>query len=250
MIVTMSDPSTPSPVVRSMTCFGCGQVYEITAEYLANFAGQETACATCGTAMRVPGTPLVLDYRGPGVSADARKARHWRDGNLLVVEKGAELPPRCARCGRDAPPPYVTYTARWSLAASQVRTTKASVLLFLISHRKRRVTFGLCARHKLLRRFAIALGWAFLAFGVTTFVIVFGFMRFPYPPAGIYVIIAAAVLGILSPFWLFAATAVLEATYIDRRLARFKGASPRFLEGLPAPPQIVSSPGDDMGIVP
>src|SRR5258706_1297553 len=75
----------------TMRCGVGGKEYPLTADYIAQYGGQSTQC-DCGAAIVVPG---VSATPGPG----AKPVRAWRDGEFVVVERGAKLPRRCFKCG-------------------------------------------------------------------------------------------------------------------------------------------------------
>ncbi|MDB5322860.1 MAG: hypothetical protein JWN40_4491 [Phycisphaerales bacterium] len=86
----------------SLACSACGQQFELTPDYVAQYAGQTTTCP-CGNELSIPaiGTPstVQLSYAAPARASSKVSANVWRDDQLLMMTRGARLPNRCADCG-------------------------------------------------------------------------------------------------------------------------------------------------------
>ncbi|HSI33936.1 MAG: hypothetical protein ACAI43_09815 [Phycisphaerae bacterium] len=109
----------------AIACPHCGKSYAVTPEYLAQYGGQDTACAKCGNLVRLPRS---LDELMP--SADPSPATEvatpvaavpahrepdgiWRDGKHVVVMRGHNTPNRCLECGRDLDTRMRSKTLMW-----------------------------------------------------------------------------------------------------------------------------------------
>ena len=101
----------------------------------------------------------------------------WRDRQLLVVRKGAELTDRCLKCAA----PTKGYRERFSRMLSWHRPVWVALifvywLLYLLVYFfvrwQGRVTVALCPLHWRKRRRAIALGWVAAFLGIGTIILV------------------------------------------------------------------------------
>src|SRR5687767_8968055 len=107
-------PPTPYP------CPNCGATFQLTPEYLAQYGGQATVCTRCGRPFALPlasggapasqiaqrhpalqpgwgqppagGASPVIPYAAPLYGQTGSAEAAWRQGDLLVVRKGARLP--------------------------------------------------------------------------------------------------------------------------------------------------------------
>src|SRR5687767_13019351 len=114
-------PPTPYP------CPNCGATFQLTPEYLAQYGGQATVCTRCGRPFALPlasggapasqiaqrhpalqpgwgqppagGASPVIPYAAPLYGQTGSAEAAWRQGDLLVVRKGARLPHACVKCG-------------------------------------------------------------------------------------------------------------------------------------------------------
>jgi hypothetical protein len=86
----------------------------------------------------------------------------WREGNMLVVRKGAELPDRCLKCNAPAEGFRFSRLLSWHRPIWFVLfliSPAIYVLVYFLIRWRGRVTVGLCPRHREIRAWAIGLGW-------------------------------------------------------------------------------------------
>jgi hypothetical protein len=234
--------NTPAKI----TCTACGQEFDLTPEYVAQYGGQTTNCP-CGTALTIPSiggaaTAPVLEYSGPRRKKKLGPAQHWAEGDLLVVEKGAELSPLCVLCGEDAPPPHIACTMRWSQSARDAPTANAELFMSLTDSTKMRVRLGLCARHLARRRRNGLLGVVCAMLGAA--VIVAGFGLDALADYKQMMLVGGIVMIIAGLGWVAMSRRILEAVYVDHWTAKLSGASPAFLQKLPAREMRVRPPDE------
>lgn len=234
--------NTPAKI----TCTACGQEFDLTPEYVAQYGGQTTNCP-CGTALTIPSSPgaapaPVLEYAGPRRKKKRGPARHWAEGDLLVIEKGAELSPLCVLCGDDAPRPHIACTMRWSQSARDAPTASAELFMSLTDSTKMRVRLGLCARHLARRRRNRLLALLLAVLGVA--LIIAGFALGTLPDSQKMMLLGGFVMVFAGLSWLAASRRILEAVYVDHWMAKLSGASPAFLQKLPAREMRVRPPDE------
>jgi hypothetical protein len=246
-----------------IACPGCRTQFEMTRQYIEQFGGQETACSSCGKAMGLPkswaeflgeakgaGQAPVLSYAGPKVKKKRGPAQHWAEGDLLVIEKGAELSPWCVLCGKDALQPHIACTVRWSQGAQESRNRKVKLILSLTESIKMRVRLGLCAKHLARRRMCGWLSVVCALLGVATIVAGSSLQALADFKQG--TLVGGILVIMFGLGWLATSRRILTAVYVDYWMAKLKGASPIFLQRLPArelrvrPPDASSSAFDEI----
>jgi hypothetical protein len=239
---------------QTMSCAHCGTKFELSRKYVEQYAGQNATCTTCSQGMKVPSSwsefasnadasgkaEPVLAYEGPEFSNKRGTPQHWVEGDLLVIQRGADVGPWCVYCNADAPHPHVAFVARWSQSARDAPTTSSAAVAGFLESAKMRVKLGLCPKHAARRRlrirccmFVAALGIA--ATGVGLMMPELGNWGSELIPGGI----VATLVGLMCTK---ASKPVLEAVYVDRWKAKFTGANPQFLLRLPAREQRVRPP--------
>lgn len=166
-----------------------------------------------------PQTELLHSVEGRG--------RVWRDGKLLRLEKGAQLPQRCVRCNAPAEVhidrKLYWHSPWWALLILAGLLTYAIVAFFV---RKRAdVRIGLCAQHASARRRTLFGLTALALFGIAACVAA------PENLSGFGVL-----LGILLPLTAIflgqGKSSVLRPVRIDTQEAVLKGASEEYLASL------------------
>lgn len=108
-----------------LICPSCGTSYEVTPDYLSQYAGMKMTC-DCGEAIPVPGgdAPSSSDT----VSLEAKPLTFsrgvWQDGDAVVVARGTRLPSRCAECNAklavEPKPQILTWTPEHSRSTNEV----------------------------------------------------------------------------------------------------------------------------------
>jgi hypothetical protein len=166
-----------------------------------------------------PQTELLHSAEGRG--------RVWRDGKLLRLEQGAQLPQRCVRCNAPAEVhidrKLYWHSPWWALLIFAGILTYAIVALFV---RKRAdVRIGLCAQHASARRRTLLGLGALALFGVAACAAAPAEMR------GIGVLLGV-VLPLTALFLGQGRSSVLRPVRIDKQETVLKGASEEFLASL------------------
>ncbi len=102
----------------------------------------------------------------------------WRDGSMLVVPKGAELPDRCLKCNAPAQGYRFVRNLSWLNPLWFVLFLMSPliyIIVYFILRKRGRVAAGLCQRHRKLRRRAIAIGWLTELAGIAVILIPLAF---------------------------------------------------------------------------
>lgn len=153
----------------------------------------------------------------------------WRDGKDLVVRPGCTLPGRCIKCNEPAELPMRHARFYWHHPALYL-VVFAGLLLYLVIalfvRRRTPVTLGLCVRHRQRRRTSLAVAFGGAALGVLAIAIGVQRELFPLSLAGVALIVASLIVGIVG-------SRLLVVTRIGENYTRFRGAAPEFLETLP-----------------
>jgi len=184
-----------------MYCTACG----------ARLAENTQACAQCGQPAPTTGKDLVPPPPpSSGVWA-------YRQGNKVVLPKGAELPPNCIQCGQPA--------TKW---------VPQTYLLGALVLGRWKLAIPFCDRHwKARRGFRIVAGLFFLAVVPGGWLVEkmnletegMGFV------AGVFILIGATLFS--------ACLRHITPSRVDGGRATLLGASEAFLQRLPPPPDAV-----------
>jgi hypothetical protein len=239
-------------------CPTCGQPYQLDYNYLTQYGGQATVCGQCQHPMTLPtlaqagmmpaAAPTaypppaggqwqaaqpavgVLGYAGPqrGTSSGV-----FRDGNLLVVADGSELPAACVKCGQPAHAQPFRRTFYWHQPAIYL-TIFAGVLVYVIValcvRKSATIRFSMCDGHRASRRNGMIAGAVLALFGVFLFFAygmdAFYDFRGGLIPFGILSFIVGLIVAALS-------SRSLSPQKIENRYIAFTGVSKRFLAQLP-----------------
>lgn len=218
--VPLPPPDAPT-AIAGIPCVACTKLFRESE--LVDLSGNRV-CATC--------KPLVLQKIREGIPIGASSGL-YRQGNYLIVERGAELPHRCVHCNAEG-----TWRRSrkfyWNPAWIWLFTLICGlgvVILAILTRKRFQTEVSLCATHQKKRTHRILVAWLLFALS-----------------AGIAVGIALASLsdemaGLagMGAFILFVAAyvygswsaAVLTTKRIGTRAARFSRACPAFLEKLP-----------------
>jgi len=242
-------------------CPHCGASFQLTPEYLAQYAGQTTRCSQCGQAFVLPaahgaapaaawgqppaGQPFmgqpamgqpgpgqaasVIPYATPAFSQPDPMPTAWSQGDVLVVRKGARLPHACVKCGLPGDGKPVRKTYYWHEPWVWV-TILAGLLVYviiaLIIRQSGQIEFALCSQHRAKRRNGVIIGLLGLFGGIGLFVAA-GMQNEAYlVPLGIFVMLAGAIVGLIM-------ARVLTPKRIDTHFLWLRGAGPGFLQTLP-----------------
>ena len=167
----------------------------------------------------------------------------WREGNRLVVEFGATLPPRCVVCNR--PTPHST-TLRLIWESSDVTpeamivsilTAPLGVVVISGDQRFAKVKVGICAPHRRLLWLALISAGVVYATSLALFILAVSNKALQWT-------VFPALFLIPLGFWLQTKRHPLKAQSIGRGQIRITGAGKQFLDALPG-----GSPSDPTSFV-
>ena len=168
-----------------------------------------------------PGTPS-----GP---APERPVRAWRDGSVMVMLRGTEIPHRCVKCNEPADEPTKTRTVYW-YSPWLLLLILLSIIIFaivaMIVRKHAVVSPGLCADHKKRRRNVIAGAWIGVVAGFLLIYAGVSTSSGAQSAIGVLALLISIVVGI-------AMGRIVHAARIDTEYVRLKGCGKPFLETLP-----------------
>jgi hypothetical protein len=152
-----------------------------------------------------------------------------RSGNLLVADKGQDLPRRCVKCNAQPVKKTIAQTYGWHHPALYALIL-AGVIIYLIAALAVRKTIklnvGLCEEHARKRGRNMAIGWGMFLLSIV-FMIVSGAAEFW---AGFALSWLLLLTGLI---WAAFAMPVLKPQKIDENTAWLKSAGKAFLDSLP-----------------
>jgi len=227
-----------------MYCIACG----------AQNSDQDKFCSRCGKPLVTgAGAQVAAAAFAAAPAVPAMPAVAFRQGNRLVVPKGAPLPPYCVKCGQPVTgelykktyywhTPWLWLLAmlgllgfiawHWLVAMLGLLGFIALAIVSMAIRKRADLAIALCDEHRQRRKSLL----------IATWVLALGFI-----PAGILVgslisdTDAAVGLGILTGLLLFVAaivtgvkSAVLRPTEITEFFGTFSGAGEQFLTKLPS----------------
>jgi hypothetical protein len=190
-----------------------------------------TKCRKCNAplaATRV--NPYAPPARGGGIVPTAEDGGEgiWRDGSLVVVAQGAQLPDRCVRCNAPTEGGGVNRTFYWHAPGFYLFILLNLIIYAIVAmivRKKIKLRVGLCPQHRVQRRNAILGTWLLVILGVVALFIavsegaVFGWL-------GAALLLAAIIWGIVG-------TRGLSPKRIQDDVALLRGAGDAFLDSLP-----------------
>ncbi|MCG8407614.1 MAG: Mth family G-protein coupled receptor [Phycisphaerales bacterium] len=153
----------------------------------------------------------------------------WREGNLLVMGKGAQLPTRCVKCnapseGRPLKRKMYWHHPGWYLLI--LVGLLIYVVVALCIRKSVVVHAGLCAKHRAKRRWVILASWLI---GLSFIPLGWVAIEFDQP-----LFIIVGILNLLvGPIIFIAAGQVVTPSRIDDHYAWIKGVCPSYLSALP-----------------
>ncbi len=174
------------------------------------------------------GTHVNDNPYAPSSVADAlesrRTGRIWRTGNIVHMDRDAELPPRCVRCNA----PAQTRLARrmywhspwWALTIFAGLITYAIVAL--VVRKRADVAVGLCEQHAKRRRKLLLIAWSSAFAGLGSCAALTSTSAPTGMVLGLVGVIAALLIGQRQ-------ASVLRPVRIDAREVRLRGAAEPFL---------------------
>jgi len=227
----------------TVACVECGRSFP--PDDLVTLGGVPV-CAACKPRLLqrlTEGAPLPPTGAVDGV---------WRDGKVLVVRRGASLPPRCVRCGAAstiAPqvrlswnPPWI-YLAiplcvipLWNFISLAFVTVPAFLVALLVLNRRAKLKLPLCGRHRQQQWLGRVAGSGLAIAGL----VVLGRMVMTYGMfgvLGVFTLQAEPLIGLL--LLLVGLTLQSQANWvlspqrIDKEFIRLKRCGSEFLASLP-----------------
>ena len=153
---------------------------------------------------------------------------YWRDGQVLVTRRDADLPDFCVKCGEPAVEMkrrayYWHHPALYLLAFCALLIY---LIVAIIARRKATVTVGLCQQHRRRRLTGVAVGWGSAVAGVVIAIAGGAYDSCGVMVAGLLVFLVGIITGMFM-------ARVLYAERIDKDFARLKGCGEAFLAMLP-----------------
>ncbi len=154
----------------------------------------------------------------------------WRDGPLLVIRKGTELPDRCLRCNEPARGYRLKRTLSWHRPIWFVLAIFNLILYVIVALCVRwtaKVSAPFCPLHRSKRRRAIAIGWLGSLAGIGLLGI--GASDPDYAVAilvGAFLFLGCLIFGVIQ-------SQLLVPKRIDKNFVWLKKVSPDFIEALP-----------------
>lgn len=169
----------------------------------------------------------------------------WREGNLLVMRKDAELPDRCVRCNAPADGYRLKRNLSWHHPAFYLIVLfnlLIYVIVALIVRKTAKIYVGLCEEHRRKRTRTILTAWFFSLLGIALIVAAIAYSGPQASPSlGILALVGLLMwLGFM--IWGAATAPPVAPVKIDHQFVWLKKVSPLFLDTLPEVPDVAPSP--------
>jgi len=152
----------------------------------------------------------------------------WRDGDILVVKKGAPFPPRCVKTNQ--PTSFflkreLHYNSPW-VYLTVFLGLLILVIVALVTRKSATLHVGLSEEYNRERKRAILTAWMIALSGIGLFVAGIGYEQAVALSVGIFAFVGAIIYGTIKG-------RVISAKKIDDQFAWVKGVCPEFLDQLP-----------------
>ena len=127
-----------------------------------------------------PINPYAAPLGKPFLDVDNAEAGEgvWRDGNLLVVQKGAALPDRCIRCNAPAEGRRLHRQLYWHPPLLYCLYFFGGPIVYVLAavcvRQQLVIEVGICRRHRAARSRSIAICWLIALISLATIVIDIG----------------------------------------------------------------------------
>jgi hypothetical protein len=153
----------------------------------------------------------------------------WRDGDVVVVTREGDLPPRCVKCNAPAGTPIKARTLYWHHPALYVIALFALLIYLIVAvivRKKAVLSPGLCPVHQRRRTLGLLLGWLSPIAGVVLLIMGGSSDYCSVMVVGGLLIMGGLIAGVVL-------ARILYPERIDDAFVRLKGAGPAFLDSLP-----------------
>jgi hypothetical protein len=178
-----------------------------------------------------PYAPSPASLKATGKAGDAASMTGvWRDGDILVMTQGAELPDRCVKCNEAAAAPTKDRTLYWhhpGIYALLLFNLIIYLVTAMIVRKKAVVAPGLCQQHKQRRSRVLLLGWLGIIVGL-------GMLVYGASNDGPGVMILGVLVCLVSIILCLILARIVYPKRIDKAFVRLKGCGEDFLNTLPA----------------
>jgi hypothetical protein len=182
---------------------------------------------------QAPGATLDNPYSAPksdygsGARNVPSRGRVWREGDVLVMDKEAELPPRCVKCNKPERVRLLrklTWHSPWLYLLIFGGLLVYAIVAVIVSKRAR-INVGLCAEHQQSRQRTAWIAWGLLGGAIAMFIGSGAADSGALAGLGFLTLLAAGVVSSL-------AVRVVKPVRIDDRQVRLKGVAREFLDSL------------------
>lgn len=166
----------------------------------------------------------------------------WRDGDLLVFERGARLPDRCVRCNERAAVGRVRRHLHWHPPGLYLLAVFPGLLVYaifaLLIERRATVDVPLCQPHRRARLAGLLIVGLLVAGGAGLLAAAYHAQSLVIAAGGAALLVVAAVVDLVG-------CTVISAEHIEDELIWARGAGGRFLDSLPehGTPRVAGRPG-------
>jgi hypothetical protein len=171
-------------------------------------------------------------YRAPqsdfsGGSRAGGGERVWRDGDVLVMDRDAQLPSRCIKCNRPASTRLLrklSWHSPWLFLLIFAGILVYAIVAVIVRKRAD-VHIGLCTEHQQRRRRLSWIAWGLFGASIVSFIGSDVANTGAWVGVGFLLLLAAGVVCAL-------AVRAVQPVRIDDRHVRLKGAGREFLSSL------------------
>jgi hypothetical protein len=154
----------------------------------------------------------------------------WRDGDVLIISIGAEMPHRCVKCNGPADQPIKARKVYWHHPVLYLLVLVNIIIYAIVAAVVRKTAFvraGLCIEHKRRQRIASIFAWTGSLSGIVLVFLGMGSSwGFWGALLGMLLILGSVIGGLI-----FAR--IVYAKKIDKSYVRLKGCGTVFLDSLP-----------------
>ncbi|MDZ4816986.1 MAG: DUF4339 domain-containing protein [Verrucomicrobiota bacterium] len=160
---------------------------------------------------------------------DLAPAEVSRTGKLIIADLQATFPDRCVKCnkpvtGLKRKMKFAYYTP-WLYLLLLVNLIVFIIVAAIVS-KKATYEIAVCDYHKRKRTQTILIAWGLILFSIVLFIVAGAISSFWPVMVGVLFIVGGVIFGaIRAPY--------LTPSFIDKEIARIKGAGPEFLNSLP-----------------